>query len=111
MGLNIEYNINLSDRAINVDPLIVNQGVVIAEKDSSLRMYYIYNSSCSDKTSKQDIINYGTLRFKNKAKHLTGRSISRLGIKTFPGVGSYGFFKYKYEDQAGAESGQLGPVL
>lgn len=100
MGLNIEYNINLSDPAINIAPLMVNQGAVIAEKDSSLRMYYIHNNTCSDKTSKQDIINYGALSFKDISKHLTGRSISRLGIKTFPGIGSYGFFKYKYEERS-----------
>lgn len=100
MGLNIEYNINLSDPAINIAPLMVNQGAVIAEKDSSLRMYYIHNNTCSDKTSRQDIINYGALAFKDIAKHMTGRSISRLGIKTFPGIGSYGFFKYKYEERS-----------
>ena len=100
MGLIIEQDINLSDVAININPLLVEQGVVIAEKDSSLRMYYIHNNITSDKTSLLDLANYGALAFKDIMQHLTRRAVSRIGIKTFPGIGSYGFFKYKFEERS-----------
>lgn len=100
MSLTFEHDINLSGANVNVNPLLVEQGVVIAEKDSSLRMYYIYKNLTSDKTSALELANYGTLKFKNIMKHLTSRAVSRIGIKTFPGIGSYGFFKYKYEDRS-----------
>lgn len=100
MSLKIDYDINLSDEAINIDPLVVEQGVVISETDSSLRMYYIHDSTTSDKTSILTIADYGNLSFKDLTKHLTSRTVSKIGIKTFPGMGSYGFFRYKYEQRS-----------
>jgi hypothetical protein len=66
------------------------------DKDNRVIEYYTTDDIAADLAGELVNSDYDTLSLTTKSARLTSRAVSKFGIKTFPGLGSYGFFKYAY---------------
>lgn len=99
MPIKIAKTINLSDAAIACEPLVVQTPYMANEPDGALSDFYLAKGRTMDKHS-SFVQNYDAARFNENKRSLTTRMVERIGIKAFPSIGSYGFFKYKYENRS-----------
>lgn len=111
MPLQFTHTINLSELDTNPSPKVVNQLAIIHEAEKGeIVQYYIDPTSNTqgDKkanaigvyntyTEQYDYYDYPTLIWGNPKRRITTRKIDRLGIKTFPSVGSIAFYKLAYQ--------------
>lgn len=96
-----EHIINLTESEHSIDPKLVRTPFIANEPDSELVQYYISPvSMAEDKALLLNQHNYTDANWGNKKKRLTARSVARIGVKAFPGVGAIAFFKYLYEDRS-----------
>ena len=92
--LKIVSTTNMS-QAPNVTPLIVSHLSMGHEHDNELVQYYIYDSFAGDKASTYPVGTWG-----KPGTRLTRKEIQDMGIKSFPRLGAFGFFKYKYNGKS-----------
>lgn len=97
MALNFEKIITLSDSSIVDAPLIAVDACLSNEaQDNEIIQYHINDNVAADRAGYIVDSDYDALTLKQKTARLTSRAVSKMGIKNFPGLGSYGFFKYFY---------------
>ncbi len=97
MALNFEKIITLSDSSIVDDPIIAAEACISNEaQDNEIIQYHINDNVAADRAGYIVESDYDALTLKQKTARLTSRAVSKIGIKNFPGLGSYGFFKYFY---------------
>lgn len=90
--------INLTTSDNNIAPLLVRKLNIINEPNDELVQYYIDdNDLAEDKNANVVYSNYDELLWGNKSKRLTSKAVSRIGLKSFPGIGAIAYYKYKYE--------------
>ncbi|MEG1636138.1 MAG: hypothetical protein RR324_01365 [Cellulosilyticaceae bacterium] len=92
--LTINSTTNLS-QAPNVAPLVVSHLCMGHEPTNELVQYYIYDAFTNDKES-----TYPILAWQKPGNRLTSREVQDIGIKSFPGIGAFGFFKYKHNGKS-----------
>ena len=97
MILNFEHTINLTTDTKNVAPLILPRLCIIDEPDGEINQYYLLSNMANNKSVDSEPRNYLDLYWYNSSKKLSSRVLSRIGLKSFPGIGAAAFFKYKYE--------------
>lgn len=78
------------------------QPFISHEKNSVLYNYYISNELAMDKNTSINGGLYDDVLFKDEARHLTTKAVSRIGVKNFPGIGGIGFYKDAYSDDSRA---------
>ena len=100
MALEFEYVVNLTDNATNMPPLIGSKASIVHTLDGTLNNYYLNGKIAETKTFMpvNHPNDYANLTCEGKTLKLTARAVSDLEIKTFPGIGPYGFFTYAYEN-------------
>lgn len=76
------------------------QPFISHEKNSVLYNYYISNELAMDKNASINGGLYDDVLFKDEARHLTTKAVSRIGVKNFPGIGGIGFYKDAYSDDS-----------
>lgn len=89
MSLVIEYEKDLNT---GVQPFISH------ERTSVLYNYYIDGEMAKDTSAAAAFGHYDNVSFSNEERHLTTQSVSRIGIKNFPGIGGIGFYRDAYSD-------------
>ena len=92
--LKIVSTTNMS-QAPNVAPLVVSHLSMGHEHDNELVQYYIYDSFAGDKASTYPV---GT--WCKPGHRMTNKEVQDIGIKSFPRLGAFGFFKYKYNGKS-----------
>lgn len=110
MALVFEKEIDLTNYQGNPAPALVTQLAIVHEaKYGELVQYYfdpsgqtqgdkstnavgVYNQS----TKQYDFRQYDQLVWGEQKSRITGNQIERLGVKAFPGIGSFAFYKLAY---------------
>ena len=87
--------INLTESPLNIPPTQVRNLCMVNEPNNELVQYYMTGDDTEDKATNIVYSNYTTAQWGDIRKRLTARSVSKIGIKAFPGIGSYGFYKDK----------------
>ena len=88
--------INLTESPLNIPPKLVRNLCMVNEPNNELVQYYITNDCTEDKATNIAYSNYTTAQWGDIRKRITARSVSKIGVKAFPGVGAIAHFKYKY---------------
>ena len=96
MALKFEYIYDLSD--ISIEPDVVSKGYITNEPSGALLNYIMYNKDeAAEKVCDIDgAVDYKNINFDTMTHRLAIAPVDRIGIKSFPTIGSYGFYKDKY---------------
>ena len=95
MALTFEYILNTSESSI--EPLLADQNFITNEPNGDILNYFVKNYRAKEKVQKYEpVTEYDKIYFTKITTRLTTRSVARIGIKAFPRIGSYGFYKDKY---------------
>lgn len=96
MALKFEYIYDLSD--ISIEPDVVSKGYITNEPSGALLNYIMYNKDeAAEKVCDIDgAVDYKNINFDTMTHRLTIAPVDKIGIKSFPTIGSYGFYKDKY---------------
>ena len=107
MALTIENTINLTEYGGNKSPLYVKQLSIIHEsEDGELVQYYINPGShepgdknthaigvYDEATESYSYSDYDEVEWGNEKHRVTSAMVDRLGVKAFPGMGAFAFYK------------------
>lgn len=100
-SLKFDKIINLTTSENNIEPLHVNNLCIINEAvDGELVQYFIDGNFARDKRTMLQLANYDSAKWDTLKRRLTARSVSKIGVKAFPGVGSIAYFKYLYNGRS-----------
>ena len=100
-SLKFDKIINLTTSENNIEPLYVNNLCIINEAvDGELVQYFIDGNFARDKRTMLQLANYDSAKWDTLKRRLTARSVSKIGVKAFPGVGSIAHFKYLYNGRS-----------
>ena len=95
MSLTFEYILNTSEGSI--EPSLTEQNFITNEPNGDILNYFVKNYMAKEKVQKYEpITEYDKISFTKITTRLTTNSVSKIGIKAFPRIGSYGFYKDKY---------------
>lgn len=96
--LDFEKIINLTDSPNNIPPTFVKNLCMVNEPNNELVQYYITDDGYAEdkSTDNADGMLYENLIWGNRHRRITFRNVSRIGVKSFPGVGAIAYFKDKY---------------
>ena len=97
MELKFEYEQNLTEGAF-IAPSVTEQTYITHEPKGELYAHYTKENITREKLSKYvPYLNYPDIKFEKKASAgMTLHRVNKIGVKAFPGLGSYGFFKDAY---------------
>lgn len=73
-----------------------NIGILGHEPDNMLVDYYLENRRANNNVTTPELDVYTDLEWTNAKNMLTSQAISRFGLKTFPGLGAYGWYHTYY---------------
>lgn len=76
-----------------------SQPFISHEANSVIYNYFIDNEMALDTHGKSNFGNYDTIEFADRERSITTKSVSRIGVKNFPGIGGIGFYKDIYSDE------------
>ena len=94
MSLTFEYILDISEGSI--EPSLTEQHFITNEPNGDILNYFVKNDMAKEKVQKYEpITEYDKISFTKITARLTTRSVSKIGIKAFPRIGSYGFYKDK----------------
>ena len=100
-SLKFDKIINLTTSENNIEPLHVNNLCIINEAvDGELVQYFIDGNFARNKRTILQLANYDSAKWGTLKRRLTARSVSKIGVKAFPGVGSIAHFKYLYNGRS-----------
>lgn len=100
-SLKFDKIINLTTSENNIEPLHVNNLCIINEAvDGELVQYFIDGNFARNKRTMLQLANYDSAKWGTLKRRLTARSVSKIGVKAFPGVGSIAHFKYLYNGRS-----------
>lgn len=78
------------------DNNIGNQG---HEPDNTLVDYYIKNHRVENRSCEPPLDVYTNLEWRNEKRRITTKTVARFGIKSFPGIGAYGWYHTLHENR------------
>lgn len=76
------------------------QPQICHEPNSSIYNYFIREERALDTHSGHVLGQYDSIAFIDEERHLTTKSVDRIGIKNFPGIGGIGFYRDAYSDDS-----------
>ena len=85
----------------NSSPLYVESLMFGNEPDNSLSAFYMHDGRTACKDADVVYHNYGELEFSEPFTVLTTQRVDRIGVKTFPQLGSMAFFVLLDEERSG----------
>lgn len=102
MALNFEKTIDLSASGkVNVPYRVDNANVINEANNNEIVEFYVGADDVP--ADRADLLlnsDYDALMLSDTSNRLTTRKVSNIGICSFPGIGSYGFFKYAYSGES-----------
>ena len=82
-----EKIIDLTPEASTLEKLLISN-----EPSNELWQYYMTNGFVHDKSAQILLANYDNLSWSEEGSNITTKVVKDFGVKTFPGIGSFGFF-------------------
>jgi len=76
-----------------------NLGVQGHEPDNTLVDYYLKSSRLENKSCKPPMDVYTELQWQTEKRRITSKTVSRFGVKAFPGMGAYGWYHTLHENR------------
>ena len=95
MALKFEHIIDIA--ANSISPADVHQTYIINEVKGDIVDYYRKDFNAAEKSQiyVDEPIDYSNINLNHHTERLTKSTVSRIGIRSFPSIGGYGFYKDK----------------
>ena len=95
MALKFEHIIDIA--ANSISPADVHQTYIINEVKGDIVDYYRKDFNAAEKSQiyLDRPIDYSNINLNHHTERLTRRRVSRIGVRSFPSIGGYGFYKDK----------------
>ena len=95
MALKFEHIIDIA--ANSISPADVHQTYIINEVKGDIVDYYRKDFNAAEKSQiyADEPIDYSNINLNHHTERLTKRTVSRIGVRSFPSIGGYGFYKDK----------------
>jgi len=81
---------------LRADTNIGNQG---HEPDNTLIDYYLKNNRLENRSCEPPLDVYTDLQWQTEKRRITSKAVARFGIKSFPGMGAYGWYHTLHENR------------
>ena len=95
MALKFEHIIDIA--ANSISPADVHQTYIINEVKGDIVDYYRKDFNAAEKSQiyADEPIDYSNINLNHHTERLAKRTVSRIGVRSFPSLGGYGFYKDK----------------
>lgn len=95
MALKFEHIIDIA--ANSISPADVHQTYIINEVKGDIVDYYRKDFNAAEKSQiyVDEPIDYNNINLNHHTERLAKRTVSRIGVRSFPSLGGYGFYKDK----------------
>ena len=95
MALKFEHIIDIA--ANSISPADVHQTYIINEVKGDIVDYYRKDFNAAEKSQiyADESIDYSNINLNHHTERLAKRTVSRIGVRSFPSIGGYGFYKDK----------------
>ena len=95
MALKFEHIIDIA--ANSISPSDVHQTYIINEVKGDIVDYYRKDFNAAEKSQiyANEPINYSNINLNHHTERLAKGKVSRIGVRSFPSIGGYGFYKDK----------------
>ena len=95
MALKFEHIIDIA--ANSISPADVHQTYIINEVKGDIVDYYRKDFNAAEKSQiyADEPIDYSNINLNHHTERLAKRTVSRIGVRSFPSIGGYGFYKDK----------------